>query len=275
MAHNAEPHLEEVLASWAAELGRRERDFEILVLDDGSTDRTAERAEALTARFPQARLLRHEARRGPAEALRTGIPVARFPLLLTCPCDRQFRAESLGELLTHIDEVHLATGYRVWQPVPLLLRVLGWFYRTFLRFALLHQTEPLPGWLGWDGWAAHFRARACFGVRIRDVGCPFRLYRRALFERLPIQSDGAFALTEVLAKANFLECVMTEAPVPCAPPGAVPQAAEARRQERADFWRVFGHPEFLPSPPAPASPPPNGEPPAESTGPDSHTGPLI
>jgi glycosyltransferase involved in cell wall biosynthesis len=247
LAHNAEPHLEEILQSWAAELSRRERDFEILLVDDGSSDRTAALAESLTAKFPQVRLLRHETPRGEGAALRTGLAAARHPLLLTCPCDRQYRPEDLQRLLAEIDKVHLAAGYRVWQPVPLPLRCLGWLYRLFLRVALAHPLEPLPGWLGWDGWAAHVRARLCFGLRVHDVSCPFRLYRREVFDRIPIQSDGPFAQVEVLAKANFLGRVMTETPVRYQPPAAPPaQDGAARRQARADFRRVFFHPDFGP-----------------------------
>jgi glycosyltransferase involved in cell wall biosynthesis len=242
VAHNEEPHLEEVLAGWVAELGRRERDYEILVVDDGSTDRTAALVEELAARFPQVRLLRHESRRGPGAALRTGVKAARHPLLLTSTCDRQYPTENLQKMLGDIDKLHLASGYRVWQPVPWPLRCLGFLYRQFLRIALAHTVEPMPGWLGWKGWLEHAQARVLFGLRTRDVRCPFRLYRRAVFERLEIQSDGPFVQVEILAKLNFLGYVMTETPVNHQPP-PVP-VAEDRRQGRADFWRVFAHPTF-------------------------------
>jgi glycosyltransferase involved in cell wall biosynthesis len=264
LAHNEAPHLEGVLESWVSELTRRERDYEILVVDDGSGDGTAALTESLTARFPRVRLLRHETRRGEGAALRTGLAAARHPLLLTCPCDRQYRPEDLQRLLAEIDKVHLVAGYRVWRPVPLPLRCLGWLYRLFLRVALAHPLEPLPGWLGSKGWAAHVRARLCFGLRVHDVTCPFRLYRRQLFDRIPIQSDGPFAEVEVLAKANFLGSVMTETAVPYQPPPAPPPAEgqAARRQARADFRGVFFHPDFGPvTPPtkAPEKPPPAGQ----------------
>jgi glycosyltransferase involved in cell wall biosynthesis len=235
-----------VLTSWAAELGRRERDYEILVVDDASSDRTAALVEQMVGRSPQVRLLRHEKHCGPGAALRTGLAAARFPLLLTSTGDRQFHPEDVQRLLGEIDRVHLAAGYRVSQSVPLPLRVLGFLYRLFLRVALAHAVEPLPGWLGWRAWVAHVRARLLFGLRVRDVYCPFRLYRREVVDRITIQSDGPFVHVELLAKANFLGSVMTETPVRHQPPAALPPSTqEARRQDRADFWRVLGHPEFL------------------------------
>src|SRR5262249_40752382 len=137
-----------------------------------------------------------------------------FPLLCQAPGDRQYLPSEVARLLGAIDKVHLVSGYRVWQPVPFWLRVLGWCYRLFVRIMLAQPQEPLPGWLGWQGYRAHALAlaRVLFGLRVGDIGCAFRLFRRQVFERLPIQSDGDFALVEVLAKANFLGCLMTEEP---------------------------------------------------------------
>jgi hypothetical protein len=52
--------------------------------------------------------------------------------------------------------------------------------------------------------------RVVFGVRNQDVACPFRLVRREIFARMPVQSKGSFAHAEILAKANFLGCVLGE-----------------------------------------------------------------
>src|SRR5581483_7229443 len=81
--------------------------------------------------------------------------------------------------------------------------------------------------------------------RLRDVGSPFRLFRRALFARMPIQSHGAFALDEVLAKANFLGAVMTEVPVPHRAQPAAPR--ESFRHRLDEGVRIFSHPTFGPA----------------------------
>ncbi len=258
-AHNEGPHLEDVLTAWAAQLDTLNRDYEILVADAGSTDGTAAQAEALAAKLPRVRLVRHKSRRGFGPALHTGVAAARHPLLLTCSCDRQYQPTELTLFLADIDKVHVATGYRVARPFPIPLRALGWLYRAFVRVALAHPLEPLRGWLGWRGHFQRMAARLAFGLRVHDVGCPFRLYRRAAFQRIPIQSDGEFALVEVLAKANFLGCMMTEVPVRHQPRPAkgATEIAAARKRTRSDFWRLFAHPDFGPAtlpPPAPGEP---------------------
>ncbi len=251
LAHNAEPYLEEVVASWVAYLGghgrEREvvlgREFEIILVDDGSTDRTAALAEGVVRR-----VLRHETRRGLGAALRTGLAAARHPLVACCPCDRQFQPQDLDRLLAEIDKVHVASGFRWARPMPLGLWLLGWVYRILVRITFADWPEPLPGWLGWGEHAYRLQARVLFGLRIRDVNCPFRLFRREIFERIPIQSDGDFANVEVLAKANFLGCLMTEEPITHRPPPTPTkeQIQAGRRQRRRDLGLVFGHPNFGP-----------------------------
>ncbi|HXG08685.1 MAG TPA: glycosyltransferase [Gemmataceae bacterium] len=257
-AHNEETHLEEVLGRWIGFLNGLGRAYEVLLVDDGSTDRTVERAEQLAARHPRVRLLRHPIRQGEGAALRTGVAAAEHPLLAHAPCDLRFRPEELKKLLAEIDKVHLVSGFRVCRPVPGWLRGLGRLYRGLARWLFAVSIEPLPGWLGWREHVRRYVARALFGVRLRDVGCPFRLFRRSVFARLPIQSDGPFAHVEVLAKANFLGHIMTEVPVTYQP----------RPDERAARWsfaevrRVFSAPDFgppvLPEPGQAAQPPETG-----------------
>jgi hypothetical protein len=88
-----------------------------------------------------------------------------------------------------------------------------------------------------------------FGVGLKDPGCSFKLFRRALFRRIPVQSDGPFVHTEVVAKANFLGCLMSEAPVAYQPPAATESqpAPAPLRQWLAEAYRVFSHPNFGPA----------------------------
>jgi hypothetical protein len=93
------------------------------------------------------------------------------------------------------------------------------------------------------------------GVRYYDVACPFRLVRREIFTRIPLQSTGPFVHVELLAKANFLGHVMgeTEVPLPAGhhPPVGEPRPGGSWQQTWAEFRRVLTTPDF-----GPAAPPP-------------------
>jgi glycosyltransferase involved in cell wall biosynthesis len=242
LAHNEEPHLEAVVTEWVALLDGLSRDYELLLVDDGSTDRTPALAEALAARFPRLRVLRHEQRRGQGDALRAALAAATRPLLFYTTADRQYPVADLKRLLAEIDKVHLVSGFRLWQPVPAPLRWLGRAWRLFLRVLLGLSLEPLPGWLGGREHLYRFLCRAVFALRLQDVNCVYRLCRRDIFARIPIQSEGDFVHTEVLAKANFLGCYMNdEITIAYQPrPGLV------RERMWQDGYRVFSQPDFGP-----------------------------
>jgi hypothetical protein len=110
-----------------------------------------------------------------------------------------------------------------------------------------HAPERLPGWLGWKRHAAALLTRIVFGVRYRDVACPFRLLRREIFTRISLQSDGCFVHVEFLAKANYLGLMMGEE-MPLEPGHYLPLTTEISESEYhqmlADAWRVIRHPDF-------------------------------
>jgi glycosyltransferase involved in cell wall biosynthesis len=218
IACNAATDIEPVVISWIAELEARKRPWEIILVDDGSSDDTSMRADILASRHQGVRAIHHAVQQGWGATLRTGIAAAQHPLLAYATCDRQYRPADLKLFLEQIDKVDLVAGCRRWSPVPWSWRLLGKFWRTLARVFLGVSLEPLPSWLGDRGQAKRWLARWFFGVRIHDVECGFRMARRSIFARMPIQSNGPFAQVEILAKANFMGCLMTEVPVAYQPP---------------------------------------------------------
>ena len=79
-----------------------------------------------------------------------------------------------------------------------------------------------------------------------DIGSEFKIFRRSIFARIPIQSDGPFIHAEILAKANFLGCLMTEAAANYTPPAAGEPAVSFRAQW-GEACCVFSHPDFGPA----------------------------
>lgn len=146
--------------------------------------------------------------RGIGAALRIGIAAAQHPLLFTIPVG--YQPQLLPDFLREIDLVDIVCGARKGT-------ANRWQWRQF--FSASYQI---------------------FGIWLQDPECPVRLYRRALFARVPIQSNGAFAQIEILAKANFQSCLLTEVAID-GPATDAPKAS-------GDFWRVLKNPNFGPPP---------------------------
>ena len=218
---NDEASVVEVVRGWSNYLAGLQRDHEVIVIDDGSTDQTVTLVEA--AAGPQLRLLRHAEHQGLGAALRTGIAAARHSLLLYTDCDSLYEPSDLKALLDVIDPIDIAAGFRV-------------------RAATKSRR-------GWGRWFYDRMVRFIFGVRLRDVDCMFKLFRRSVFARIPIQSKGGFVHAEILAKANFLGCLMTEVALPertRTRPAPQLEAFELKERLRAANF-VFHHPDFGPA----------------------------
>lgn len=248
LAHNAANEVDHVVDDWVQRLNALNREYEILIVEYGSTDGTAAQIEASAARHPCVRLLKLVQPGGAGDALKLGLAAARWPLLVTATCDQQYDPADLPTLLAEIDKLHLVSGIRRWMPVPLPLRILGGTYRLLVRILFGFAPDPLPSWHGWREQAFRLWNRAVFAVRLRDVNCALRLFRREIFEHLPIQSHGDFVQAEVLAKANFLGCYMSEVPVTYRP-----RSDLSRGPWRKDFLRIYSHPRFDTPPSEPAA----------------------
>jgi len=93
--------------------------------------------------------------------------------------------------------------------------------------------EPPKGWLGKSENRFWWKCRTLFGLRIGDINSKFKLFRRSILDRMELQSDGEFIHAELLAKANFLGCMMDEIVLTDREP---PKPAPDVRKE---MWRVF------------------------------------
>src|SRR5436305_9050162 len=108
-------------------------DYEILVVDDGSTDGTAAAVEAVTRERPRVRLLRHPANRGYGAALRTGFTAARGERVAFTDADAQFDLADLQKLLDQSDDFPIVAGYRIDRQDPPLRRFGSWGYNQLPR----------------------------------------------------------------------------------------------------------------------------------------------
>jgi glycosyltransferase involved in cell wall biosynthesis len=166
---------------------RLTRDFEIVLVDDGSRDGSGELIDAFCARNSRIRSLRHECNIGYGAALRSGLRYARGNLVFFSDADLQFDLAEIEKLLEHSDRFDIVAGYR-WP-----------------------RSDPWPRKLLALAWGRV--ARALFDVRVRDIDCAFKLFHRHVIEAMPIESIGAFVNTEILVRAQAAGYRVHQVPV--------------------------------------------------------------
>jgi glycosyltransferase involved in cell wall biosynthesis len=178
MAYNEEETLAEAVADVHAALTAfGDRAFEILIVDDGSTDRTAEIARELEGRYPEARLIRHGRNMGPGSAILTGIRNSRHDVICFHAADQQLDFREVAGFIPLLDSHDLVIGTRSGRPGYTTMRMLA--SRTYISMAHTLFT----------------------GLREYDDFNFLYLYRREIFDGMPIESDGVFMCTEVLVRA--------------------------------------------------------------------------
>ena len=240
----------ELFSEWTKVLKASKRTFEIVFVDDGNPEEVTAQLNALAENAENVRVIRQDTPQGLGTALNVGIKAAQHPLVCLCSWDKQYDPGDLPKLLEKINEVDVVCGIRAHQVPPVWYRIYSMIVRTLALIFIGLSLEQRKSWFGWSGFGHRFAARWIFGVRLEDPECAFRLCRREMFERIPIQSKGTFAHTEILAKANFLNGFLTEVPIRYRPwPGDKPAPQSLQRPTWWDFQRVLSHPNFGPAKP--------------------------
>jgi len=218
-AHNEAANLEGLIAEALETLPNLADTFEIIAVDDGSTDRTPEIADALAGSHPDVvRAVHHPTNLGYGAALRSGFGAARYELVAFTDGDRQFHVVDIGRLTARMaepDQPDVVVGYRIKRAdAPLRLA-----YARAYRLA----------------------NRLFFGLKVADVDCAAKLFRREALQGLRVESDGAFFSAEMIIKLRASGRSVVEVGVPHYPrtagsaTGAKPQVV--LRAVR-DFWRL-------------------------------------
>ncbi len=173
-AYNEEGNIERVVHDAAAAAADLAPPYEIVVVDDGSRDRTGEILARLAAEMgARLRIVRHPRNEGYGAALRDGFRATTGELVFYTDSDNQFDLRELSEILPLMKDVDAVLGYRVDRQDPWMRKtVSGGFNRL---------------------------SSAAFGMSVRDLNCSFKLFRGDLIRALPIQSTDFFVDTELVA----------------------------------------------------------------------------
>ena len=168
--------------------GRLTPDFEVIVVNDGSTDATRDIVDDLVRTYPNVRGIHHQQNRGYGAALRTGFAAATKDLIAYTDGDAQYDPAELPMLWNRLTpEADMVTGYKISRSDPWHRVVIGRIYHHTVKFL--------------------------FRLRVRDVDCDFRLMRREIFDRVKLEKDTGVICLEMMRKIQDAGFRVVEVPV--------------------------------------------------------------
>jgi len=163
-------------------------DYEVIIVNDGSGDATAQIADELARTYPNVRVVHHATNCGYGGALQTGFRSATKDLIFYTDGDAQYDPGELSELWSRMTpDADLVNGYKISRSDPLHRIVIGRIY--------------------------HHVVSTLFGLTVRDVDCDFRLMRRSIFERIQLEKTSGVICLEMMKKIHDAGFRIVEVPV--------------------------------------------------------------
>lgn len=154
------------------------KNYEIIIVDDGSKDKTGAVANQLAKSDSHIRVITHSFNKGYGEALKSGFYNAKYSWIVCTDSDGQFDFSEVTKLLDKADEAQVIIGFRMERHDSLIRRLNGW------------------------GWT--LLANALLGVGVKDVDCAFKLVKKEVIEKIPHLKSvrGGMISPELLAKSK-------------------------------------------------------------------------
>ena len=161
---------------------------EVIVVNDGSTDSTAQILDALALVYPALRVVTHSANRGYGGALRSGFSTASKEIIFYTDGDAQYDPGEMELLWQQMRAgVDLVNGYKLSRSDP--------WHRIFI------------------GRLYHYIVKMLFGLKVRDVDCDFRMMRRTIFDKVRLEKNSGVICLEMMKKIQDAGFVIVEVPV--------------------------------------------------------------
>jgi glycosyltransferase involved in cell wall biosynthesis len=183
-AHNEEPNIRPVVEEAKQVLPTAFTDYEVIVVNDGSKDRTLEIAQAMADEDPHVRVVNHPVNRGYGAALTSGFNAATGDYVMFMDSDRQFDINDIHRLTPYVEDYDIVAGFRIKRNDPA---------HRLLNAKIFGLAVMLM-----------------FDIHLRDLDCAFKVFHADVLRGINLESPGALINTEILAKARAQGRTLTE-----------------------------------------------------------------
>ncbi len=173
--YNEVENIERIAGQAIAVLKNIGADYELVIVDDGSRDGTGEAADKIAAQHESVKVIHHPTNLGYGAALQSGFRAATRELVFYTDGDGQFDINEMPALLPLMNEYDIVSCFRINRQDNIIRKINAWCWTRLVNLL--------------------------FGMRIRDIDCAFKLYKREIFDNIEISSKGALIDTEILARA--------------------------------------------------------------------------
>lgn len=187
-AYNEEANISLIIEDVLKYVPALAKKWELIIVNDGSTDQTARIVRTYSERHAQVKLVNHAHNRGYGAAVKTGLRSAHYDWIFFTDSDRQFRFEELATFISHRESADFVIGYRKKRRDPLIRLIIA---QGFLRL--------------WN--------YLLFGLTVKDVDCAYKLIPKKFLNKLTLVTESAITVTELLYKLTKMGYRYAEVPV--------------------------------------------------------------
>jgi glycosyltransferase involved in cell wall biosynthesis len=187
-AHNEQDNIEIVVRDALATLPEYAPDFEILVVNDGSRDKTGSIIDRIHAEDPRVIPIHHPSNRGYGGALISGFSASTGDFVMFMDADRQFDIRDIRLLAPFVDLFDIVAGFRMERSDPIHRRINAEIFNLAVRIL--------------------------FGVHMRDLDCAFKIFRGDQIRSLSLTTSGALINAEIQSKLRRQGATIVQVGVP-------------------------------------------------------------
>lgn len=164
------------------------KDYEIILVDDGSDKITKEIIQYLSKKFEKVKIITHKKNMGYGAALKTGIYNSKYELIFYTDSDAQYNPSEIENLLEKFnDKIDIVNGYKISRQDPIYRKIIGNIYL--------------------------FVTKIFFRFKIKDVDCDFRLIRKSVLDNIVLIHDSGVICVEMITKLTLRGAIFEEFPV--------------------------------------------------------------